>query len=208
MLLPCLLHVLLPRYLRFLGAGLHLSHLSHFRGPAHSSFSSWLSALPRLRSVSTDSGLSCADPNSKVIVLNVRLGDEVEVAAGCASSGSAGRRPVSRGGGEAAGDWRARPPGRDASAFPTDGKPRPQLRPLQASPGLSVGLKAAIPAVRNSRRLNQSAFSFSLRIDCHSARIPALGGKRAPNRVLVCSRIRNKKPLHAHGCRSDVVSIC
>jgi len=33
-LLPCLLHVLLPRYLRFLGAGLHLSHLSHFRGPA------------------------------------------------------------------------------------------------------------------------------------------------------------------------------
>src|SRR6516162_9360279 len=36
-LLPCPLHVLLPRYLRFLGAGLHLSHLSHFRGPAHSS---------------------------------------------------------------------------------------------------------------------------------------------------------------------------
>src|SRR5271168_359424 len=36
-LLPCLLHVLLPRYPRFLGAGLHLSHLSHFRGPAHSS---------------------------------------------------------------------------------------------------------------------------------------------------------------------------
>src|SRR5271168_2025613 len=33
-LLPCLLHVLLPRYPRFLGAGLHLSHLSHFRGPA------------------------------------------------------------------------------------------------------------------------------------------------------------------------------
>src|SRR5215472_920893 len=35
-LLPCPLHVLLPRYPRFLGAGLHLSHLSHFRGPAHS----------------------------------------------------------------------------------------------------------------------------------------------------------------------------
>ncbi|HEX3418609.1 MAG TPA: hypothetical protein VHT21_19715 [Stellaceae bacterium] len=34
MLLPCLLHVLLPRYPRFLGAGLHLIHLSHFRGPA------------------------------------------------------------------------------------------------------------------------------------------------------------------------------
>src|SRR5262249_24959673 len=33
-LLPCPLHVLLPRYPRFLGAGLHLSHLSHFRGPA------------------------------------------------------------------------------------------------------------------------------------------------------------------------------
>src|SRR5580693_524768 len=33
--LPCPLHVLLPRYPRFLGAGLHLSHLSHFRGPAH-----------------------------------------------------------------------------------------------------------------------------------------------------------------------------
>src|SRR5262250_697384 len=36
-LLPCPLHVLLPRYPRFLGAGLHLSHLSHFRGPAQSS---------------------------------------------------------------------------------------------------------------------------------------------------------------------------
>src|SRR5215510_14698421 len=35
-LLPCPLHVLLPRYPRFLGAGLHLSHLSRFRGPAHS----------------------------------------------------------------------------------------------------------------------------------------------------------------------------
>src|SRR5215471_20356194 len=33
-LLPCPLHVLLPRYPRFLGAGIHLSHLSHFRGPA------------------------------------------------------------------------------------------------------------------------------------------------------------------------------
>src|SRR5215813_11756147 len=33
-LLPCPLHVLLPRYPRFLGAELHLSHLSHFRGPA------------------------------------------------------------------------------------------------------------------------------------------------------------------------------
>jgi REP-associated tyrosine transposase len=30
-LLPCPLHLLLPR---FLGAGLHLSQLSHFRGPA------------------------------------------------------------------------------------------------------------------------------------------------------------------------------
>src|SRR5215831_12025973 len=36
-LLPCPLHVLLPRYPRFLGAGLHLSHLSHFRGPARNS---------------------------------------------------------------------------------------------------------------------------------------------------------------------------
>src|SRR5882762_10510496 len=35
--LPCLLHVLLPRYQRSLGAGLHLSQLSHFRGPAHTS---------------------------------------------------------------------------------------------------------------------------------------------------------------------------
>ena len=33
-LLACPLHVLLPRSLRFLGAGPHLSHLSHFRGPA------------------------------------------------------------------------------------------------------------------------------------------------------------------------------
>jgi hypothetical protein len=31
--LSCALHVLLPRYPRFLGAGLHLSQLSHFRGP-------------------------------------------------------------------------------------------------------------------------------------------------------------------------------
>src|SRR5262244_1050940 len=34
LLLACPLHVLLPRYPRFLGAGLHLSYLSHFRGPA------------------------------------------------------------------------------------------------------------------------------------------------------------------------------
>src|SRR5271170_7084695 len=34
-LLPCPLHVLLLRPRRFLGAGLHLSLLSHFRGPAH-----------------------------------------------------------------------------------------------------------------------------------------------------------------------------
>src|SRR6202045_4176337 len=35
MFLPCPLHVLLPRYPRVLGAGLHLSQLSHFRGPPH-----------------------------------------------------------------------------------------------------------------------------------------------------------------------------
>src|SRR6516225_2360832 len=34
-LVPCPLHVLLPRSPRLLGAALHLSHLSHFRGPAH-----------------------------------------------------------------------------------------------------------------------------------------------------------------------------
>src|SRR6516164_9470174 len=33
-LLPCLLHVLLPRHRRLLGAGLHLSQLSRFRGPS------------------------------------------------------------------------------------------------------------------------------------------------------------------------------
>src|SRR6516164_9779606 len=33
---PRPLHVLLLRYPRFLGAGLHLSQLSHFRGPPHS----------------------------------------------------------------------------------------------------------------------------------------------------------------------------
>src|SRR6266403_1277403 len=33
-LLACLLHVLLLRHRRFLGAGLHLSQLSLFRGPA------------------------------------------------------------------------------------------------------------------------------------------------------------------------------
>src|SRR5258706_16361313 len=36
MFLPCPLHILLPRYPRVLGAGLHLSQLSHFRGPPHS----------------------------------------------------------------------------------------------------------------------------------------------------------------------------
>src|SRR6516165_3128034 len=35
-LLSCPLHILLPRYPRFLGAGLHLSYLSQFRGPAQS----------------------------------------------------------------------------------------------------------------------------------------------------------------------------
>src|SRR6266478_7843022 len=34
-LLPCPLHVLLLRHRRFLGAGFHLSQLSHFRGPPH-----------------------------------------------------------------------------------------------------------------------------------------------------------------------------
>src|SRR5580700_6269386 len=34
MLLACLLHLLLPRFRRFLGAGLHLNQLSRFRGPA------------------------------------------------------------------------------------------------------------------------------------------------------------------------------
>src|SRR5277367_3280980 len=34
-LLPCLLHVLLLRHQRLLGAGLHLNQLSLFRGPAH-----------------------------------------------------------------------------------------------------------------------------------------------------------------------------
>src|SRR5207302_1451451 len=33
-LLPCPLHVLLLRHRRLLGAGFHLSQLSHFRGPA------------------------------------------------------------------------------------------------------------------------------------------------------------------------------
>src|SRR6202023_2035001 len=37
MFLPCPLHVLLPRYPRVLGAGLHLSQLSHFRGPPQTS---------------------------------------------------------------------------------------------------------------------------------------------------------------------------
>src|SRR5437764_9953352 len=35
-LLPCPLHVLLPRYPRFLGAGLHLIHMSHVRGHGQS----------------------------------------------------------------------------------------------------------------------------------------------------------------------------
>src|SRR6266404_1109327 len=47
-LLPCLLHVLLPRYQRFLGAGLHLNRLSHSRGPAQSSTGSRPRASPIL----------------------------------------------------------------------------------------------------------------------------------------------------------------
>jgi hypothetical protein len=43
--LPCLLHVLLPRYQRSLGAGLHLRQLSHFRGPAQSVFRNALRAI-------------------------------------------------------------------------------------------------------------------------------------------------------------------
>src|SRR5215831_15056325 len=49
-LLPCPLHVLLPRYPRFLRAGLHLSHLSHFRGPAQATGKG-----------DTDRGTSCDD---------------------------------------------------------------------------------------------------------------------------------------------------
>src|SRR6516162_5601595 len=58
MLLPCLLHVLLPRYLRFLGAGLHLSHLSHFRGPAQRARSrTWCFSCSRIRIAQTSFGL-------------------------------------------------------------------------------------------------------------------------------------------------------
>src|SRR5262249_54101074 len=46
-LLPCPLHVLLPRYPRFLGAGLYLSHLSHFRGPAQITYSWSITTLYR-----------------------------------------------------------------------------------------------------------------------------------------------------------------
>ena len=48
-LLPRPLHVLLPRYTRFLGAGLHLGHLSHFRGPAQTSWRSINSSWARER---------------------------------------------------------------------------------------------------------------------------------------------------------------
>src|SRR5215831_2853098 len=48
-LLPRPLHVLLPRYTRFLGAGLHLGHLSHFRGPAQTSRRSINSSWARER---------------------------------------------------------------------------------------------------------------------------------------------------------------
>src|SRR5271154_6516811 len=62
-LLPCPLHVLLPRYPRFLGAGLHLSHLSHFRGPAQAS---------SLRTFSTQSARErdgpTLTPNRKVFI--------------------------------------------------------------------------------------------------------------------------------------------
>jgi hypothetical protein len=50
-LLACLLHVLLPRHQRCLGAGLHLNQLSRFRGPPHTAgrggARSSLSAAPR-----------------------------------------------------------------------------------------------------------------------------------------------------------------
>src|SRR5436190_4220694 len=55
-LLPCLLHVLLPRYPRFLGAGLHLSHLSHFRGPAQSKAARWCQSRSRLMRVAGRGG--------------------------------------------------------------------------------------------------------------------------------------------------------
>src|SRR6266567_2172195 len=55
-LLACPLHVLLPRHRRFLGAGLHLSQLSHFRGPAQSLSPSSLSPPPRLPSPKTLTG--------------------------------------------------------------------------------------------------------------------------------------------------------
>src|SRR5689334_12230425 len=70
-LLPCPLHVLLPRYPRFLGAGIHLSHLSHFRGPAQATSSLHLidgvPAMPQPNDLSRS--LVAVDQNSTIIAV-------------------------------------------------------------------------------------------------------------------------------------------
>jgi hypothetical protein len=75
-LLPCLLHVLLPRHRRLLGAGLHLSQLSRFRGPSHRddtwqwfAFDTPEAVLPYSR---------CQDATIKPGVIQWELGYELE----------------------------------------------------------------------------------------------------------------------------------
>src|ERR1700738_3482660 len=63
--LPCLLHVLLPRYQHSLGAGLHLSQLSHFRGPAQSVVFDLMQPLRALRRRIYQSAKLWLDPTWK-----------------------------------------------------------------------------------------------------------------------------------------------
>jgi hypothetical protein len=68
-LLACPLHVLLLRYPRFLGAGLHLSHLSHFRGPAQRSRNGARVTLRESSRVLGKERLGCCDNDDLKIAL-------------------------------------------------------------------------------------------------------------------------------------------
>src|SRR6516162_8431182 len=102
-LLACPLHVLLPRSLRFLGAGLHLSQLSHFRGPSHTArpIERKLSDEPssnRLDTILADPNSDCHQPHDFALPLPMPL---VKAERGASSSRSifaavGARQPTSR----------------------------------------------------------------------------------------------------------------
>src|SRR6202047_132520 len=78
MFLPCPLHILLPRYPRVLGAGLHLSLLSHFRGPPQPVFAkSYFRILKDEFSTSSDIVTISSGGKPVASVLNFYFRDEV-----------------------------------------------------------------------------------------------------------------------------------